>query len=306
MPFEKHILQSPTGSELAVLATKVEQPKAVIHINHGMAEHAARYERFADTLGASGYGAVAHDHRGHGETRAADAPLGHFGSDGWNKVMADAKAVNDWICGARSGTPIVCFGHSMGAIIALNYAMRFPQSIAALAPWNSGVENGFLTKVLRTLLKSERFFKGSDVPSSFARKLTFDAWNREFAPNRTGFDWLSRDKAEVDAYVAESLCGFDVTTGLWLDVLDGIAFAARDDNLKNLPKDLPVHLLAGEKDPCSEHGKAVENIAGRMRALAMKDVSLTILEGTRHESLNEINRDATQAAFIEWLEGRFG
>ena len=149
-------------------------------------------------------------------------------------------------------------------------------------------------------------FLGSDVPSSLATKATFETWNREFAPNRTGFDWLSRDPAEVDKYVNDPLCGFPVSIGLWLDVLEGIFFASNDTNLKALPSNLPVHLLAGGDDPCSERGKAVAKIAERMERQGMSDVTIELLADTRHESLNDINRDATTALFVDWLDRRFG
>lgn len=307
MPFEAERLDSPTGAMLHLHhAMPDRHPKAVVQINHGMAEHSARYQRFVDALTSAGYGAYAHDHRGHGHTTAQDAPQGIFAKhDGWGQVIDDIGAVNATIRARHSDVPIVCFGHSMGSIASLNFAMHYPDRIQALAAWNSGVEAGGLLATYRSLLKAERFFKGSDVPSAFAKKLTFDAWNKKFAHNRTDFDWLSRDENEVDKYVEDPLCGFDASIGLWLDLTDGIRYAADDSNLARLPKTLPVHLQAGENDPCSEHGRAVANIEMRMRALGMSDVTLTLLPDTRHESLNEINRNETTTAFIDWLDQRF-
>ena len=300
-------LDRPDGASIALYAAIPDSPKAIVHIHHGMAEHAGRYARFAEALVAEGYGAYAHDHRGHGRTKGSDMSLGLFSKqDGWEAVLDDALAVNAHIRAENPTVPIVCFGHSMGSIIAFNFILRHADKVAGAALWNSGVKAGGLARVFSVILKVQRFFKGSDVPSNLARKATFDTWNKEFAPNRTEFDWLSRDEAEVDAYIADPLCGFPVTIGLWLDVLQGVRFAADDGNLARLPADLPVHLLAGEQDPCSEHGKAVENIADRMNAQGMSDVTLKLLTDTRHESLNELNRDQTTADFIAWLDARFG
>ncbi len=295
-----------TGTNAAVYSAAPAAPRAIIHINHGMAEHAARYGRFAAALVEAGYAVVAQDHRGHGATTAPGASLGYFGQrDGWEKLCADAEAVNDIARERFPGIPVITFGHSMGAIIALNLAMRRPEKTDALAVWNSGVDNGPLVSVLRGLLKMQKAFKGSDTPSAMAKSLTFDTWNKQFAPNRTDFDWLSRDESEVDAYIADPLCGFPVTTGMWLDVLEGVRFGASDTNLARLPKALQVHLLAGAADPCSENGKAITHIAERMERAGMGDVTTTILPETRHESLNEINRDETIRAFITWLDARF-
>ena len=295
-----------TGTNAAIYTVTPETPRAVVHINHGMAEHAARYRRFASALVTAGYAVVAQDHRGHGATTAQGASLGYFGQrDGWEKVCADAEAVSDIARERFPDTPVITFGHSMGAILALNLAMRRPEKTDAVAVWNSGVENGPLVSVLRGLLKVQKAFKGSDTPSALAKSLTFDTWNKQFAPNRTGFDWLSRDDREVDDYVADPLCGFPVTTGMWLDVLKGVRFGADDANLPGLPKALPVHLLAGAADPCSENGQAITHIAERMKRAGMRDVTKIILPDTRHESLNEINRDETTRSFVTWLDARF-
>ena len=193
----------------------------------------------------------------------------------------------------------------MGSIIGFNYILRKSDTVAAAALWNSGVETGAPGLIFSSILRIQRMFKGSDVPSGLATKATFETWNKEFAPNRTDFDWLSRDETEVDKYVDDPLCGFPVSIGLWLDVLEGIYFAADNKNLSKLPKDFPVHLLAGDQDPCSERGKAVANIARRMQSAGMTKVSLNVLTDARHESLNEVNRDATMAMFIDWLDSWF-
>ncbi len=307
MLWEQISIQSSTGASLNTYKSLPDgEPKAVVQINHGMAEHAQRYQHFATALAEAGYGAYAHDHRGHGHTTAPNSAKGHFArKDGWAKVIADADAVNAEIRNQYPNSPVICFGHSMGAIAALSYAIQHRERIAGLAIWNISVDGGPLLAIYRGLLKTEQFFKGSDVPSRIAPKLSFDAWNKEFAPNRTDFDWLSGDEAEVDKYIADPLCGFDATVGMWLAISDGIRLAANDANLAKLPSALPVHLLAGEKDPVSLHGKAMENLERRMRTIGMTDVNFTLLEHTRHESLNELNRDETTQAFIKWLNELF-
>ena len=300
-------LETPDGARLQLYCNVPNRKlKGIVQINHGMAEHAARYERVSKVLARNGYGVYAHDHRGHGQTTAPGSSLGFFARrDGWDKVINDVGSVNNRIRQRHPDLPIICFGHSMGSIVAFNYALRHPESITALALWNSGVETGALAAVFSLILRVQRMFKGSDVPSGLAQKASFETWNKEFAPNRTEYDWLSRDEAEVDKYVADPLCGFPASIGLWLDVLAGVYFAADDRNLKNLPSNLPVHLVAGGADPCSERGKAVENVAGRLKAAGLSDVNFNLLPETRHESLNELNRDETAKMFISWLNERF-
>ena len=190
--------------------------------------------------------------------------------------------------------------------MGFNYCLHHSDTIAAAALWNAGFDTGVLGVVFKTLLNIERAFKGSDVPGLLAQKLTFEDWNKKFSPNRTDFDWLSRDEAEVDKYVADPLCGFPVTIGLWLDVLEAVYFGADDRNLKNLPVNMPFHLQAGGADPCSNRGAAVEKLAARMKNTGLTNVHLNILPDTRHESLNEINRDAITEDIISWLDKQYG
>ncbi len=193
--WSREALQSPTGAVLNFhWREPAKPPRAIIQVNHGMAEHAARYARFADYLASRGYATIAHDHRGHGHTKAPDAPLGVFAANnGMAKVLDDVSAVMAQARTRSPGTPLVMFGHSMGTIIALHHAHENPGMSDAAAFWNTSFDTPFLLNVLVAVLKTERFLKGSDVPSSFAVKATFEAWNKEFAPNRTAFDWLSRD-----------------------------------------------------------------------------------------------------------------
>lgn len=308
MAFEKSKLHSKTGAELQFYHLKAKgKAKALVHINHGMCEHSARYERFATHLTSNGYHVIAHDHRGHGLTTAKDAPLGTFAkSDGLTKVIADIDAVNEKAKALYPDLPIVYFGHSMGAILGLNYCIQHSDKITASALWNSGVDGGLLLTIYSFLLKIERMFKGSDVPSLIAKKLAFEDWNKKFKPNRTESDWLSRDEAEVDKYLADPLCGFDASNGLWLDLLGGVKIGADDNQIAKIRNDLPIHMLAGGKDPCSDNGKAVERLYNRLKQSGIEDINLTNHKDNRHEALNELNRDEVMQEFVVWLDERFG
>jgi len=300
-------LESPSGASLHLYSRMPEgRVRAAVHVNHGMAEHAGRYGRFARALTDAGFAFFAHDHRGHGKTTAPDAPKGVFAArNGFDRVIEDVLAVNKHIRARDAGMPVVVFGHSMGAIIALNFALRHPDKVDGLCCWNAGVETGLLPRVSRLILGTEAWIRGREHPSALARSLTFDSWNKVFKPNRTAFDWLSRDEAEVDKYIADPDCGFDVSTGLWLDLLDGIFFAADDRHLSGLARDLPVHIQGGAVDPCTNKGRDMQRLADRLKKAGMLDVACSILPDTRHESLNEVNRDEITARFVQWLGGRF-
>ncbi|MCV0397514.1 MAG: alpha/beta hydrolase [Rhizobiaceae bacterium] len=303
MPFDlKTGLTSPSGARLTVHQTQTRRkPVGVVQICHGMVEHAARYGRFAAFLSARGFHCVAHDHRGHGGTTAPDAPRGVFGKhDGADKVIADVIAVRDRIDIDFAGLPVILFGHSMGGLIALNVLTGHAGRYAGAAIWNANFSAGLAGKLATLLLRWERLRRGSDMPSRLLPKLTFRAWGRQVTDARTEFDWLSRDPDEVDKYVADPLCGFDASVSLWQDVFDLTFRGADDAALDPIPRDLPINLAGGEKDPATFGGKAVTALAQRLEAKGFQRVTAMIYPGTRHETLNEINRDAAMADFVRW------
>ncbi|KQZ30594.1 lysophospholipase [Mesorhizobium sp. Root552] len=306
MPFdEQTTLASPTGAALNLYVKRAKgKPRAVVQINHGLAEHAARYARFADFLSMRGCHVFAHDHRGHGFTRAPDAPQGRFGSEnGGDKVLADVTAVHDLIAADHPNLPVIAFGHSMGGLIALNFVLRHSSRIHAAAVWNANFTAGLPDRLALAILAWERFRLGSDVPSQLLPRLTFGAWGRKIAGHRTPFDWLSRDPAEVDKYVADPLCGWPASVSLWRDLFGFIFNGADDANFAAVRNTLPFNLVGGEKDPATDGGTAVEHLASRMRRMGFSNLVSTIYPQTRHESLNEINRDQVMADFAAWLDG---
>ncbi|MGI6852371.1 alpha/beta fold hydrolase [Mesorhizobium sp. 1B3] len=301
-------IASPTGAVLNVYIGEAQRPaRAAVQINHGLAEHAARYARFAEALTARGYHVYAHDHRGHGATFAPDAPRGVFGrTSGGDTLVADVLAVHEAIAKDHPGLPIVVFGHSMGGLVAMNFVLRHPRRVRAAAIWNANFSAGALGRLAQAVLLWERFRLGSDVPSRVLPRLTFQDWASKVPDRRTDFDWLSRDTAEVDKYVADPHCGWDASVSMWRDIFGLISYGADDRHFAAVPRDMPFSLVGGEKDPASNGGKAVEALAERMRRLGFSNLYSKVYAETRHESLNELNRDVITRDFVRWLAGAAG
>lgn len=300
-PFLPRRLPSPTGADLSIRAwPAVAAPRAVLLISHGLAEHAGRYAGFAAAMAQQGFAVRALDHRGHGATRAPDAPLGSFGKAGISAILDDLAALRAHAAESFPGLPVLLFGHSMGGLIALNAAARQPALYDGLAVWNSNFRPGLAGRAAQALLSLERMRKGSDVPSMLLPPLTFGAWGKAVPDARTPFDWLSRDPKAVDAYLADPLCGFDASVGLWQDLFR-LAFAgALPSTLRRLPSSLPIHLAGGGQDPATERGAALVWLAQRMRRAGLSDVTLRIDPEARHETLNDLGAAQAIDAFARW------
>jgi alpha-beta hydrolase superfamily lysophospholipase len=221
-------------------------------------------------------------------------------------VLADVAAMHDLIAAEHPGLPVIIFGHSMGGLIALNFVLRHSARIHAAAVWNANFSAGLPGRAALAVLAWERFRLGSDVPSRLLPKLTFQAWGKAVPGHRTPFDWLSRDEAEVDKYIADPHCGWDASVSMWRDVFGFIFHGAADANFLDVRKDLPVSLVGGEKDPATDGGRAVRNLASRMRRMGFSNLVSTIYPETRHESLNELNRNIIMDDFAAWADRLFG
>lgn len=301
---DQRMLASPTGASISLYARKAAgTPRAAIQVNHGLAEHAERYARFAGAMAERGYAVYAHDHRGHGATTAPGAPRGSFGrADGGQQTILDVVAVHDLISAEHPGLPVIVFGHSMGGLVAMNFVLRHPARVQAAAIWNANFSAGMLGRLAQAMLAWESFRLGSDVPSRLLPKLTFQDWARKVPDRRTEFDWLSRDAAEVDKYVADPLCGWDASVSMWRDVFGFVFYGADDRNFSSVRKDLPFHLVGGQKDPASNGGKAVEDLSRRLLRMGFSNLVTKVYPETRHESLNEVNRNVITAEFADWAD----
>ena len=173
-------IDSRSGAALHLYSRKAAgAPRGIVLIFHGLAELAGRYARFAGELAGAGYHVFAHDHRGHGSTVAADAALRRVARKGGaEKVMLDCRAVHIHALARYPGLPVAAFGHSMGGIVALNYAERHGGSLAGLAVWNADLSTGLEERIGRAALKVEKALKGSDVPSRLLQRATFEAWGK--------------------------------------------------------------------------------------------------------------------------------
>ena len=285
---------------------EVSSPRGLVHIVHGMAEYGARYARLAAALNAAGLTVWAHDHCGHGDHMSVDGGAhlpGHFGDrGGWQRLLDDTARVSQALQASSPGTPLLLFAHSMGSFVAQALLGQSGDRYRGVVLCGSNRPPGPLERAGVGVARLERQLRGPRTPSRWFQRVVFGTYNRPFAPNRTEVDWLSRDATEVDAYVADPLCGFPLTTQAWLDFLEGKSTLGDAQHLRRIPKALPVRLIAGDKDPVGEQGAGVRRLFDIYRDAGLTHVSVQLYPNARHELVNETNRDEVTADLIAWFE----
>lgn len=292
-------LDAPDGHKIQTYVWPTEGAKAWVHINHGMSEHATRYDRLAQALNQEGYSVVAHNHRGHGTSPTTQ--LGHYADqDGWKKLLSDIDVVRDASC--APDLPYYLMGHSMGSFIIQAYMVNTQRKVDALILSGSNYQAPLLTKAGLAVAKFERWRLDALQPSKLLQFLSFGSFNQAFKPNRTEFDWLSKDHAEVDKYINDPLCGFDCSTQLWADMLSGLIGLFNATSFSNIQSDLPIYIFGGDQDPVGEKGKGLPKLAAAYNQAGQNKVSMKLYAGGRHEMLNESNKDEVMTDLINWIK----
>lgn len=277
-----------------------EAPKAVVMIAHGMAEHSGRYARLATALVEAGFAVYAHDQRGHGRS-AEHGIVGHYADQhGWSKVVNDLACINHHIRHQYRDTPIFLLAHSMGSYIGQAYLMQHSCSLQGAILSGSNYQPVSLYRAAELIARFERWRQGPTGRSALLEFLSFGSFNKAFKPNRTPFDWLSRDPAEVDKYIADPLCGFRCTNQLWLDLLQGLQHITPHAKLVQIDNNLPLLVIGGECDPVSQ-GKRLKTLANALCNAGSNNLQVKIYPNARHELFNETNRDDVTTDVINWL-----
>lgn len=280
----------------------VAHPRAVVHVVHGMSEHAGRYARFAAALNQAGFIVWSHDHRGHGQNPTPPVGHGHFAdADGWRAVVDDAWAVSSALQSAYQSLPLLLFAHSMGSFVGQTLIGEHGDAYAGVVLSGSNGPPRALERVVRALARSQLLALGGRAPGRWVDRLVMGTYNKPFAPNRTPFDWLTRDAAEVDLYANDRLCGFTFTAQAWFDFLDGKRTLGTRDHVGRVPKTLPIHLIAGTRDPVGENGDGVQRLHDVYRKAGLTNVTMRLYDDARHELVNETNRDEVTADVVAWM-----
>jgi alpha-beta hydrolase superfamily lysophospholipase len=276
--------------------------KGAVQISHGLSETAARYEGLAEFLTDKGYIVYANDHLGHGKTAKTIDNLGYACKDGFSQMVKDMNQLNDIIRSENPRIPLFLFGHSMGSYLSQVYIQRYGNTINGVILSGTSGKQGFILYFGKILSKLGVLLKGDRGKAININKLTFGGFNKPFKPFRTEFDWISSDPLEVDKYIKDEYCGAIPSHGFYYDLFRAFSVMHNKSSLEMIPKDLPIYLFSGDKDPVGGNTKSVLNLFELYKTQNIKDLSIKFYKDGRHEMLNEVNKAEVMKDILTWLE----
>jgi alpha-beta hydrolase superfamily lysophospholipase len=263
-------------------------PSGVVQLTHGMGEHVLRYAELAAVLNARGLVVYGQDHRGHGATAGSPENYGVLGENGWTELVADISRLTDLIRADHPDLPLVLVGHSMGSFAVQQYLVDNSDRVSAA--------------VLSGTAAIDLLEPGLNLDEP----IDLSAFNAPFQPPRTEYDWLSRDDAQVDLYVADPRCGFGLDTPSGKAMFAAARRPADPAELAKVRSDLPLYIAVGDADPVNGALALLHPLVERYRAAGLTDVTLQVYPGARHEIFNETNRDEIAADLVGWISKVIG
>lgn len=296
-------LTQADGAPLFVNCWLPAQPGSwAMLIVHGMGEHSGRYARFAAALNAEGASVYGVDLPGHGRTARRVGDRGHFSDrNGWDYALAAIDTARRHVERQHPRQPLYVFAHSMGSFLMQHYLVAHGRGLAGAILSATNADMGPLRAAGSFLMKAESLLLGVRHPSHIALEMSFRRYNARLRDAATDYDWLSRDAAEVQKRLADPLCGFACTAGLWAELLSAGAVLTDPARLKRLPRRLPILLIGGTDDPVCDFSRGCERLAQAYRQAGVRDVTVWAYPGGRHELLNDTCRNEVTADILGWL-----
>lgn len=282
-----------------------QEPQIIVQVTHGMVEHIGRYEELADFLNRHGIGVIGHDTLGHGKSAPTTSQQGFFAKKQGDRILpADVCRVTMYIRKHYPQSRIILLGHSMGSFVSRQYLTRYGTRIDGAILMGTGDPGRFKIELGLAVANFLRVLHGDFYRSSLIHYMMLDSNNRYFTDYECK-SWLSGCQQEVDQYQADELCGFTFTVSACRDFFRILKQLSGKKGISRIPKSLPVLLLSGEDDPIGEFGKGVMRVCDQYRKAGIRDVSVSIYPGMRHELLHETNREQVQKDILKWILERF-
>ena len=294
-------MQTPWGCIHCCQWLPKGNPVGIVQIVHGISEYVARYDHFARFLAENGYLVVGGDHPGHGGSVGEEDQFGYM-TGGWDSAVKIVHLIHKKTVEEYPELPYFILGHSMGSFLLRTYLFTYRDSLAGVLISGTAWQPAAVLAAGLAVCAEEAARLGERNHSELLQTLAFGTYNKQFAPNRTPYDWISSDEHIVDAYGADSYCTWKPSVQLIREMMRGIQKNQKRDNLSRMDKSLPVFFFAGQLDPVGNMGNGVLKSVQAFKQAGMQDVLVELYPNMRHECHNEIGKEKVYDDVLAWLE----
>lgn len=300
---EKDFFLSSNGKNMVSYQVYIPggTPLGIVQISHGMAEHFGRYKVFAEFLTENGFLVCGNDHLGHGETAAAFEDFGYFGEkNGWVNMVDDLNILTMRMKDQHGNLPYFLAGHSMGSLLTRAYISCYGKELSgAIIIGTSGKNSS--AKTAMPLVDLIGKTKGERYRSRFLYSIAFGNYNKKYEKGSRKLAWMTRDNQVLDSFKSDPKCNFIFTVSGFRDLMKLVVYVSRQDWSAEVPKELPIILLSGDMDPVGDFGEGIRHVFKQLQLSGVKDLSLRLYPGFRHEILNEPGKEKIYQDILNWL-----
>jgi len=277
--------------------------RAVILLSHGMIDHVGRYEYLKEEFTRRGFIVAGNDHIGHGRTAPDADSLGVMPKEGAYRIVDDLYTVNRTLAEEFPHLPRVLLGHSMGSFMARLYAARYGESIDGIIIHGTGGKNPALGagKMLVNLIAK---FKGDGHRSELVRSLAFGAYNKRFDPEEGPDAWLTTRSELVRDRATDPYTTFTFSLSGYRELFRALGECNSKKHFDAYPKELPTLVISGADDPVGDYGKGTEWVHGQLYLAGVRNLTLKLYDGARHELFNESCRAEAAGYMADWINER--
>lgn len=277
----------------------------VIEVVHGVTEHIMRYEEMAYYFTNRNVAVVGIDLLGHGLSTNNGNKVMYFGKKGsWDYVVDDVERCLVHAKELHPNIPILMLGFSLGSFLVRTHMIKNPGFVDGVVLVGTGYNSNLEISLAQSVVKSETRKYGDNVATDKIRNLTFGMYNKKFKPNKTDYDWLCSDEEALEEYMNDELVGKNMTVGLFRELLNGMKYTCDRNNIKKVDCNKPVLLLSGEKDSVGKDGKGVEKVYSLFKKAGVRDVSIKVYDGLRHDILHEKSHFSIYEDIFNWMKAR--
>lgn len=273
-----------------IIYNQTQNTKAVLQIAHGITEHAGRYEELASFLTQNDIAVVAIDLLGHGKSIYDESSKAYFGKEGtWDLVVKDLHKCKEITKQRFKNSKYIMMGFSLGSFLVRDYMIKYGEEgdIDGFILMGTGQKSKLILKMVCALVKKECKKVGEENSSPFIKKLSFETYNKSFAPNKTDYDWLLKSEEGKKNYEDDNLCYKNISAGLFRELLNGMIFTGDIKNIKKINKNTPILLISGKSDSVGDFSKGVKKTQDLFQKVGAKNISVKLYDELRHDILHE-------------------